>query len=617
MSAETLTAAARREPGATRRADVPAVVGLTALLAAMAFASWRAWGDPVADFPKQLYMAWRIGEGEILYRDIRHFYGPLSQLWNGGLFALFGPSYLILILSNLLVALGLTLLLYFLVARCIDRFSGCVAAGAFVLIHVFQQLGLNASYNFIGPYSHESTHGALLVFLLIALLALPVGSVRSWIVAGATLGGLVLTKPELVLAGASLAVAALTVDWIDFRSPARVRAMIVAMAAGTWLPLLLCVAYFLTFGGASLREAVGWTFGGIAPLFSASAHTNPIYGEISGLSILNESVGRIGETLLIILGILAGGICIDLMNDVLRRWLGIAYLVCVALLLYLLADVVPPYSFAYALPVISTLGTTLVVFTMARSDGVGRAEKLALLVGVAAVTLSLKIYFNATFWWMGFSLLVPSTVFLVLLGMHIVPAFLQRAPARTFVVRWATLVVVGAMSLHVAWGSLWTYGTKNLALGEGLDRFHVLGSTMESQLMHEVVHRLSTSTEPDSTLMVFPGAVLANYLLRKRNPTPYVANLGSRTWYEFSGGSSAIVGAMERTPPDYVVYVRSPPQFPGPAYQIWGPEGFANALLAWIGEHYDEVDRVGPRSQSFGELVYVLLKKRKDAFGPE
>lgn len=587
---------------------------------AMALASWRAWGDPVADFPKQIYMAWRIGAGEILYRDIRHYYGPLSQLFNGGVFALFGTSYLTLVAANLVIAWGVAMLLYFAIARCADRITASIAAATFILVHAFQHLGQNASYNFIAPYSHEATHGValLLVVLIVAAGASVASSTRRWLALGAMLGALMLTKPELILASFAAVGGVLVLQWPGMvRQPAAFLRVVIGLSFGAGIVVLTAMAYFLLGAGASFAQAISWTFGAVTPLWSASAFGNPIYGEVSGLSVLQETLPTIAATSITILGALAAAVCIDLLPvSAVRRWLGIVYVSSLVPLLYLSSGIVPPYNYSYALPFLSTLGVLLLVTIHLRSGLHSTGQKLAFLTGIAAVAMSLKIYFNATFWWMGFSLLVPATIFLVLLGVYVLPMALRAIRPEAFVVRWTTAALVAAMSVHVAHGSVWTYGTKELALGDGADRFYAFGYSPEATLIHGAIDRLRVATEPESTLMLFPGGVLANYVLRRPNPTPFVANLGSRTWYEASGGTPAIVKSMEQAPPDYVVYLRTPPLFPGPVYEIWGPQGYANELIEWIAAHYEEVERVGPLSQNFGELIYVLLKKRENALAP-
>ena len=51
---------------------------LLAATIAMLWWTWFKWPDPVVDFGRELYTAWQISEGKVLYRDIAYFNGPLS-----------------------------------------------------------------------------------------------------------------------------------------------------------------------------------------------------------------------------------------------------------------------------------------------------------------------------------------------------------------------------------------------------------------------------------------------------------------------------------------------------------------------------------------------------------
>ena len=53
-----------------------------AAFALFAVLSWRTWPDILVDFGQELYVPWRLTQGEALYRDIAWVGGPLSQYGN-------------------------------------------------------------------------------------------------------------------------------------------------------------------------------------------------------------------------------------------------------------------------------------------------------------------------------------------------------------------------------------------------------------------------------------------------------------------------------------------------------------------------------------------------------
>src|ERR1700722_19403727 len=105
-----------------RRWIGPLLIAAVAIV--MLIWSWGTWPDPLVDFGAQLYIPWRITAGQVLYRDIAWYNGPLSQYLNAGIFALFGVGLRTLVWANLVIlALVLTL-----IYRLTLRVSGPLAA---------------------------------------------------------------------------------------------------------------------------------------------------------------------------------------------------------------------------------------------------------------------------------------------------------------------------------------------------------------------------------------------------------------------------------------------------------------------------------------------------------
>src|ERR1700719_2830974 len=90
--------------------------------------SWRRWSDPLIDFGRELYLPWRIAGGAVLFRDVDDIYGPLSQYVNAGLFALFGPGLMHLVVANLLVFAAIVTTLYLLLRRAWGAGAALVAS---------------------------------------------------------------------------------------------------------------------------------------------------------------------------------------------------------------------------------------------------------------------------------------------------------------------------------------------------------------------------------------------------------------------------------------------------------------------------------------------------------
>ena len=79
-----------RVPERARALAGPLLVATTAV--ALALRTRRMWGDPVVDFGREVYVAWRVSEGADLYRDVAHFNGPLASYANAAWFDVMGCS---------------------------------------------------------------------------------------------------------------------------------------------------------------------------------------------------------------------------------------------------------------------------------------------------------------------------------------------------------------------------------------------------------------------------------------------------------------------------------------------------------------------------------------------
>jgi len=90
----------------------PRLAGPAILIAAgllMASISWLKWPDLLIDFGEQVYLAWQISEGKVIYKDLAYLYGPFSGYLHGLIFKLFGPGILTLAIFNMALVAALAL----------------------------------------------------------------------------------------------------------------------------------------------------------------------------------------------------------------------------------------------------------------------------------------------------------------------------------------------------------------------------------------------------------------------------------------------------------------------------------------------------------------------------
>ena len=188
--------------GRLRPESVRSVILLLGLISVLGFVSWHRTGDPLRDWGRELYTAWRISEGDLLYRDVASLVGPLSHTLNGALFTIVGAGQSTLALLNLVILGTAAFLLMDLCTRLSDRGTGWLASVLFLTIFGFGHLTPLGNYNFVSPYSHAATHGTVLSIVAVWALArwLSSGSWSAALIAGLAVGASWMTKPEIALA---------------------------------------------------------------------------------------------------------------------------------------------------------------------------------------------------------------------------------------------------------------------------------------------------------------------------------------------------------------------------------------------------------------------------------
>src|SRR6187399_3310854 len=105
----------------------PSALILAAVGIALALWTWGTWGDVQVDHGGEVYAAWRVSQGAVLYRDVAYFTGPLSPWWNGLWMRVFGVGIWTLYVANLLLVALDTALVCALLKRCADRFTATAA----------------------------------------------------------------------------------------------------------------------------------------------------------------------------------------------------------------------------------------------------------------------------------------------------------------------------------------------------------------------------------------------------------------------------------------------------------------------------------------------------------
>ncbi len=166
----------------------------------LAFVSWGKLAHPIFDTGQETETTARLLGGELLYRDLLNYYGPLPYYMNAFALLLFGHHLEVFYAVGLVLGLAITLLTYQLALRLTNKPWAALCTICVLIYCAFAPGGL---FNLIVPYSYGTVYGT--VFCLLAFTAVDryghTGKTR-WLVAAAFACGLAgLSKQEYGVSG--------------------------------------------------------------------------------------------------------------------------------------------------------------------------------------------------------------------------------------------------------------------------------------------------------------------------------------------------------------------------------------------------------------------------------
>lgn len=614
------------------------------------WAGWRRTADPLVDFGREAYTAWRLSAGDLLYRDLSSLFGPLAPYADAAGMALFGSSLGVLFAINAALIAVATVLIYLFVTRVARRATAVLASAVFLAVFAFGYAGA-PNFDFLASYSRAAVWGVVAAVAAVVCfdrwLARVPGEERRafWLFsAGVCVGLTLLTKPEISVAAAGTGFVAVALG--TWRSPVEASdgaagnpssgggATLVAVG-GAALPLLVTFVGFGVTGSAAL--GVDAALAAFRPLLSADPASMPFYRQLAGLEqpwmrakeILGAT-GWVGGTLFA-LGL------VDRLLIRLGGWsrrlgriaalAGVAVAVMAAGSLYALVfEIVPRATPLLLLSALAWCATRLsrgrrvghpggsarsnpAERTSRSAEKVvhrGRTRALSIWL-VFSLLLLVKLGLRPRFLHYGFYLGVPAGVALTVVLVEIVPAWIGRRTGSGALVRLAgvgllllTLGVHGAFSVAQARG-------KDVRVAGGGDVLWGEGNLAVA--VDRILERIEETTAPDATLVVVPEGASLNYWTRRENPTRHVSFMPPELAIY---GSDRMIRALERGRPDFVVLWKRPlPDYGGGRYGD-APATGAD-IVDFVREGYTCVERIPVHGWRFD---LELLERRDRLSGP-
>lgn len=568
--------------------------------------SWRTWPDARVDFGMQLYLPWQIIEGKVLYRDLAYFNGPLSVYWNALVFKLLGISIRSLVISNLFILTLLLLMLYQLFRRIGNRWSATGICLVFLLLFAFAQFTVIGNYNFVTPYTHESTHGLVLgVAAVVCLSQYQRQRKTGWIAAaGLAMGLAFLTKAEVFIGPAAATLVGLAlILWSENIGRRRV--------AGLWGIFLLTALLpaVIAIGLLSLAMPISQALRG-----AAGSWVMALDSRITSLDFYREGMGTLDplQSLRAILIwstgyilIFAPAVALGLLLRRPGRYRTIAAWGVFLLVAGLLQWRSPSIDWSQmakplTLVILALAAATAIQLWRGWNDSRQRQDMISrLILYLLAFGLLSKIILNARIWQYGFVLAMPATLLFIEALIHWGPAWIDRRGGCGGILRaagLAVLVIVLIAHLRLFHRLI---SQKIYRVGEGADAFMADRRGLEANAAIEAIRG---HLSPGQTLLVLPHGPMLNYLSRRSSSIPYINNLPPDI-FAF-GGEQRIIDALNRHPPDYILLVMNETSAKG---FIFMGKPFGGSVLNWVREHYEFVKEI--RSSPASGLAFLMLRR--------
>ena len=191
---------------------------LVVVVAGLTWMSWEAWGEPIIDFGREVYVPWQLREGRALYRDLIYNYGPIAPYLLAAWTAIAGDTLAAYAAAGGIIGLVTMAGVYALGCRLGSVRAGLGASILFAIHSFFGHSTWGANY--VMPYAYAATLSmALAVWSFHALLGYLFHGRRRrdlYIGAGLMLGA-VLSKQEVGLAIAATWVVAAIVHRVGWR----------------------------------------------------------------------------------------------------------------------------------------------------------------------------------------------------------------------------------------------------------------------------------------------------------------------------------------------------------------------------------------------------------------
>ena len=574
--------------------------------------SWHKWPDLLVDYGTQIYIPWRLSEGEVLFKDISYFFGPASAYLHSWVLTLFGPGILKLAIFNMLITGGLSLQIYILFKRIADTWTATLCGLAFILLFAFGQYR-GGLFNFVCPYSYELTHGVALSFVaLYQFLKFTEKPTVGRLAAVGGLAGLVyLTKPEVFLA----LFVAIVIGLAAFQWTARARS---SQTGKDWLvfsgaflsaPLLFFLYFYLYMPLPKAVEAILYPW---ILIVKFSLGDSPSHQWLMESDHIGSNIEISLIYLLIFVIVLSALVLFSRLPARLsaKPLLGSAFISAIILgLTWAYLAEIPWLELLRPLPWIMLL---LGCWQLVRLLKLGNAKEVGhhiflLTFTIFAFVLLFKIIFKVQVFHFGFALALPAALLGIKLLMHDIPKNFRSLMGDPVYYRPpVTLLILVYISFHV-WIQYNVYQFKTYSVGSGYDRIVDYDPSIKTRapVVSQALDYLKGEIGPNEEIPVLPDAIMLNYLMRHKNPVKLIT---FDPIHSSLIGEEAFLGYLKKADSFHILLVDRDMSFLGARY--FGQD-YAQDSFQWIQQNYELEKQFGAEPFSGRGFGIQILRKKE------
>jgi hypothetical protein len=556
---ESLTAGARPRGGAALLVGSATAAATVALF----LFSRGKWADAIIDTGNEWLWPDALVRGELLYRDVVYWFGPLTPYFHAAVFALFGSSFESLVIAGAVASLATLAALFAALRLVTGRLEAALWSALAIPLLVFMPF---SGGSLLGM-GYRMWHAAALTLVALSVAFSPRRARwRPW-VAGACVGLAALCRADWGLMAFLALAAGLARRGPNSRDASRAVFRTALAAAAVFLAVMLpfvaaAAGRFFTESFVFLvglpeetrRSALGWTglrrwpWGIWSWIYAASVWLSA-YGLVE-LAALRRAgprpdLRRLAPAAYAILGILlAGAIVGPRAGSLLFAWTPVADVAAVA-------------------------------------AGWRRGRRGALLVacGIVGLLGAARRIFDLR----DFGYVAPPTLFALVCAAGLLRLAMRRAPLRAPTrarlarfVRPGIVLLVAAAFLHR--GSQYAADARVPVPGTG---GYLTASPVLAAALEIASREVREGTPTGASLVAFPDGAVLNFLSDRPNPFRHKLYVAG---FLRASNEETILRELERQPPAAVVILDRPDGHEPP--RVFGVD-YGSRVRRWLEERYD------------------------------